>query len=160
MKNSITFFLFRKHKSFLNFAQRSDIYPFFFFMFVYSHNYRRNVLTIANDSLHIAFQKRVSDFSKIASFSFYTTLKFDVRKLVISFNKQSHKFLTRSKFKSLRHPFVGQLFGNIYPRDRTMQQCINLNYSGLDTVTSWGPIFWLWLSSMLTKNRIKFPIFN
>jgi len=153
----LRFFFFQEHKSFLNFAQRSDIYPFFFFKFVYSHDYRRNVFNIANDSLHIAFQKDVSDFSKIASFSFYTTLKFDVRKLVISFNKQSHKFLTRLKFKSLRHPFVGQLFGNIYstvldnPRDRTMQQCINLNYSGLDTVTSWGPIFWLWLSSMLTK---------
>jgi len=52
----LRFFFFRKHKSLLNFAQRSDIYSFFFFKFVYSHDYRRNVFNIANDSLHIAFQ--------------------------------------------------------------------------------------------------------
>jgi len=52
----LRFFFFRKHKSLLNFAQRSDIYSFFFFKFVYGHDYRRNVFNIANDSLHIAFQ--------------------------------------------------------------------------------------------------------
>ena len=76
-------------------------------------DYCHNTFNIANDSLHIVFQKGVSNFSKIALFSFNTTLKFDVRKFVISFNKQSHNLLTRSKFKNRRHPFVEQLFGNI-----------------------------------------------
>ena len=64
------FFFFRKQKSFLNFAQRNDIYPFFFFKFVYSRDYRRNMFNIANDSLHIAFQKGVSDPQRSLRFLF------------------------------------------------------------------------------------------
>ena len=61
-------------------------------------DYRRDVFNFANDSLHMALQKGFSDFSKIALFSFNTTLKSHVCKFSTSFNKQSHNFLTRSKF--------------------------------------------------------------
>ena len=47
-------------------------------------DYRRyGVFSIPNDSLHIVLLKGVSDSSKIDLFSFYTTLKFEVRKLLI-----------------------------------------------------------------------------
>jgi len=41
-------------------------------------DYRLNVINIGNYSSHNALRKRVCDFSKIALFSFYTILKFDI----------------------------------------------------------------------------------
>jgi len=55
-------------------------------------DYCGNVINIGNDSLHNALQKCVSDFSKIALFSFYIILKFDSRMFGVSFDKQSHNF--------------------------------------------------------------------
>ena len=97
------FSFFKKIKSF-EILRREAIFTLSSLSSSYTRlDYRRNAFNIANDSLHIALQKGVSDFSKIALFSFYTALKFDVRKLVKSFNKQSHNFLTRSKFKNRRY---------------------------------------------------------
>ena len=103
MKNSITFFLFSKKKIVFEILRSEAIFTLSSLSSSFTRlDHRHNAFNIANKSLH-GFSPI---FLRSLCFLFIQIFKFDVRNLVISFNKQSHKFLTRSEFTNRRRFFV------------------------------------------------------